>query len=53
MTKYAALLLGTGHTCWRSFRRRRSEEGAGDHPFDRLALAMRGRVVLKAMLPEL
>jgi hypothetical protein len=24
-----------------------------DHPFDRLALTMRGRAVLKAMLPEL
>ena len=24
-----------------------------DHPFDRLALAMRGRAVLKAMLPEM
>jgi hypothetical protein len=23
-----------------------------DHPFDRLALTMRGRAVLKAMLPE-
>jgi hypothetical protein len=26
---------------------------AGDHPFDRLALAMCGRAVLKAMLREL
>ncbi len=24
-----------------------------DHPFDRLALTMHGRAVLKAMLPEL